>query len=128
MACSRFIGRVFESPEVMDIRLLCLSCRYRPLRRAHYLFRGVLLSLVVCGIVCDVETSAEAVQARFGLYSLKQKIMLYSAVRIAFTYVRNFVKNTEQMLFSFKNGILHEIPRSRQKNSSFQNFIYYFLY
>jgi len=78
MACSRFIGRVFESPEVMDIRLLCLSCRYRPLRRAYHLFRGVLLSLCVCGIVCDVETSAETVQAQFGIYRLKQQVMLYS--------------------------------------------------
>jgi len=62
----------------MDIRFLCLSFRYRPLRRDYHLFRGVLLSLGVCGIVCDVETSAEAVQARFGLYRLKQKVMLYS--------------------------------------------------
>jgi len=78
MVCSRFIGRVLESPEVMDIRLLCLSCRYRPLRRAYHLFRGVLLSLCVCGIVCDVETSAEAIQAQFGMYRLKQKVMSYS--------------------------------------------------
>jgi hypothetical protein len=85
----------------MDIRFLCLSFRYRPLRRDYHLFRGVLLSLGVCGIVCDVETSAEAVQARFGLYRLKQKVMLYSGCSIAFMYVQNFVKDTEQMLFSF---------------------------
>ena len=35
-------------------------------------------SVCVCGIVCDVETSAEAVLAQFRLLRRKHKAMLYS--------------------------------------------------
>ena len=58
--CGLSIARIAGSnpAESVDVRLLCLLCRYRPLRRADHSYRGGLLCVCVCVclIVCDTET------------------------------------------------------------------------
>ena len=51
--CSRLItGTAGSNPaEGMDVRPLCLLCRYRPLQRADHSYRGVLPCVCVC-VVC----------------------------------------------------------------------------
>jgi len=57
--CVRLIAGIMGSnlAEGMDVRLLCLLCRKRPLRRADHSFRETLPFVCVCLNVCDLETS-----------------------------------------------------------------------
>ena len=55
--CDLSIAGVADSSpaEGMDVRLLCLLFRLRPLKRAHHSVGGILPR--VCLLVCDLEIS-----------------------------------------------------------------------
>jgi hypothetical protein len=59
--CSRLFAGIADSipAEGMVVRLQCILCKQRPLRRADLSFRKVLTAACACVSVCDIETATK---------------------------------------------------------------------
>jgi hypothetical protein len=64
-AAARLLGLRVRIPPGVGMALFCESCRWRPLRRADYSSRGVLLSAVCLSVI--VKPRQEEALAHYGL-------------------------------------------------------------